>query len=82
MILPHVLDQFPWSARISERGLGPRPLLKHRPSAGRLAARIREALGDSGMRERAATLAQALAGRNGAAQAAAILTGVSLEMRG
>ena len=22
MILPHVLDQFPWSARIAERGLG------------------------------------------------------------
>jgi sterol 3beta-glucosyltransferase len=75
VILPHVLDQFPWSARIAERGLGPKPLAQTSSPAGLLAARIREALEDSGMRERAARLARALAGRDGAAQAAAILTG-------
>jgi UDP:flavonoid glycosyltransferase YjiC (YdhE family) len=75
VILPHVLDQFPWSARIVECGLGPRPLLKHRPTANDLVDRIREALGDAKMRERAAEMARALAGRDGAAQAAAILTG-------
>lgn len=75
VILPHVLDQFPWSSRIAERGLGPKPIFKYRPTAGLLAARIREALEDSGMRQRAARLARALAGRDGAAQAAEILTG-------
>ena len=75
VILPHVLDQFPWSARIAERGLGPRPLLKHRPGLGSLVARMLEALENAKMRERAARLARELAGRDGAAQAAAILAG-------
>ena len=75
VILPHVLDQFPWSVRIADRGLGPRPLLKPRPASGALAARMREALGDSGMRERALKLARDLAGRDGAARAAEVLSG-------
>jgi UDP:flavonoid glycosyltransferase YjiC (YdhE family) len=79
VILPHVLDQFPWSARIAERGLGPRPLLKHRPSSGSLVVRIRQALEDSTLRERAAKLGHQLAGRDGASRVAAILTG---ELRG
>jgi UDP:flavonoid glycosyltransferase YjiC (YdhE family) len=73
VILPHVLDQFPWSARIAERGLGPRSLLQHRPSVRSLVARIRQALEDSTMRERAAKLSLELAGRDGAGQVAAIL---------
>jgi len=75
VILPHVLDQFPCSARIAARGLSPRPLFKHRPSVGSLVSSIREALGSAKMREHAARLACELAGRDGAAQAAAILTG-------
>jgi hypothetical protein len=75
VILPHVLDQFPWSARMAERGLGPKPILKHRPSSGILAARIREALADSSMRQRATELARELSGRDGAARAAEILAG-------
>jgi len=75
VILPHVLDQFPWSVRIATRGLGPRPLRKPRPTAGSLAARIREALENTTMQERAARLGRALAGRNGADRVAAILTG-------
>ncbi|HEY5282941.1 MAG TPA: nucleotide disphospho-sugar-binding domain-containing protein, partial [Polyangia bacterium] len=74
VILPHVLDQFPWSARIAERGLGPGPFLKHRPTSGLLAVRIRETLGDVGMRDRALNLARELAGRDGAARAAEMLT--------
>ena len=77
VIVPHVLDQFPWSARVAERGLGPRPLLKHRPSVGSLVDRIREALENATMRERAAKLSRELAGRDGAARVAAILAGDS-----
>jgi len=73
VILPHALDQFPWSARIAERGLGPKPILKHRPTARILADRIRKALGDAGVRGRAVSLARKLAGRDGAAQVAEIL---------
>lgn len=75
VILPHVLDQFPWSARIAERGLGPKPLLSHRPSVGRLVSRIREALEDRTMRAHAAKMGQELAGRDGAERMAEILEG-------
>lgn len=75
VILPHVLDQFPWSARIAERGLGPRPFLKHLPATNTLVARMREALENAKMQGRAAKLAHELAGRDGASQAAAILAG-------
>jgi UDP:flavonoid glycosyltransferase YjiC (YdhE family) len=75
VILPHVLDQFPWSARIAERGLGPKPLLKHRPSTRSLVVRIREALENTTMRERATRLGRELAGRDGADRMAAILAG-------
>jgi vancomycin aglycone glucosyltransferase len=75
VILPHVLDQFPWSARIAERGLGPRPFLKHRASVGGLVARIREALENTTIRERAAKVGRDIAGRDGADRAAAILVG-------
>jgi hypothetical protein len=40
-----------------------------------LGARIRQALEDPGMRERATKLAQKLAGRDGVEQAAAMLSG-------
>jgi vancomycin aglycone glucosyltransferase len=74
VIVPHVLDQFPWAARMHKRGLGPRPLYKTRLTTRALGARIRQALEDPGMRERATKLAQKLAGRDGAEQAAAMLT--------
>jgi UDP:flavonoid glycosyltransferase YjiC (YdhE family) len=75
VILPHVLDQFPWSARIAARGLGPAPLLKQRPSTGSLVDRIREALANTTLRARATQLGRELAGRDGADRMAAILTG-------
>lgn len=75
VILPHVLDQFPWSVRIAERGLGPRPLRKPRPSTDSLVARIREALQNTTMQERAARLGHDLAGRDGADRVATILAG-------
>ncbi|HEY5285032.1 MAG TPA: glycosyltransferase, partial [Polyangia bacterium] len=75
VILPHVLDQFPWSVRIAERGLGPRPLHKPRPSTGSLVAHIREALENTNMQARAARLGRDLAGRDGADRVATILAG-------
>ena len=75
VILPHVLDQFPWSVRIADRGLGPQPLLRHRPSTGSLVARIREALENTTMRERATRLGRDLVARDGADRVAAILAG-------
>lgn len=75
VILPHVLDQFPWSARIAARGLGPRPFLSHRPGVGPLVSRIREVLENGTMQARAANLGQELSGRDGADRMAEILEG-------
>ena len=74
VIVPHLLDQFPWSARLERRGLAPRPLRRWRWSSQTLAARLREALDSEAMRTAAAQMAHALAGRDGAEQAAAILS--------
>jgi UDP:flavonoid glycosyltransferase YjiC (YdhE family) len=74
VILPHLLDQFPWSARLARRGLAPRPLFRRNLTSKALALRIRQALEDPAMRAAAAQLARALAGRDGAEQAAAILS--------
>lgn len=73
IILPHVLDQFPAAARLARRGLSPPPLLRAKLTGEALASRIRTALGDAAMRDRAAGLAQRLAGRDGAEAAAELL---------
>lgn len=73
VILPHVLDQFHWGRRLAARGLAPPPLHRRRLTCRALAARIRRALEDTAMRERASNLAHVLAARNGAEAAAEIL---------
>jgi UDP:flavonoid glycosyltransferase YjiC (YdhE family) len=75
VIVPHLLDQFPWSARLQRRGLAPRPLLRQSLSDAALAGRIRAALDSPALRRAAAEMAEALASRDGAEQAAAILCG-------
>jgi len=74
VIVPHLLDQFPWSTRLARRGLAPEPLFRRDLTSQALAARIRTALDDPTMRERAASLARTLVGRDGAEAAAEILT--------
>jgi vancomycin aglycone glucosyltransferase len=74
VIVPHLLDQFPWAARLAKRGLAPPPLHRKALTSKALSARIRQALEDATMRERAAGLAKRLAGRDGAAAAADLLT--------
>ena len=73
VLLPHMLDQFPWAARLARRGLAPGPLFRAHLSSKALAARMRQALDDTAMRQRAAALAGVLAGRHGAGVAAELL---------
>jgi vancomycin aglycone glucosyltransferase len=74
VIVPLVLDQFPWAHRLAQRGLAPRPLYRRGLTSKALASRIRQALDDAAMRARAGDLASAFAGRDGADAAAGILT--------
>jgi vancomycin aglycone glucosyltransferase len=75
VIVPHVLDQFPFAHRLYRRGLAAKPLWKARIGSRALIARIGAALDDTGMRERAAAVGRALRGRDGVEQAVEILTG-------
>jgi UDP:flavonoid glycosyltransferase YjiC (YdhE family) len=74
VILPHVLDQYHWARRLAARGLAPSPLHLRRLTSQALASRIRQALDDKAMRERATDLARVLSVRDGAEVAAEILT--------
>jgi len=74
VILPHLLDQFPWAARLARRSLAPRPLFRRNLTSKSLAQRIRQAMKDVVMREAAAKMARALADHDGANRAAALLS--------
>ncbi len=56
IVVPHIIDQFYWGQRVFELGAGPKFIPRGRLKAQALAAAIRQAVGDSGLRERAAEL--------------------------
>jgi UDP:flavonoid glycosyltransferase YjiC (YdhE family) len=74
LIVPHLLDQYYWGRLIAKRGIGPPPLPVNRLSAGKLAMAIRRMVSSPAMRSRARSLAGPLQGRNGAREAARIIT--------
>jgi vancomycin aglycone glucosyltransferase len=74
VVVPHILDQFPWAARLERRGLSPPPLARQNLTSRSLAERIRQALEDQAMRAAAAALGRTLANRDGAEQAAELLS--------
>jgi sterol 3beta-glucosyltransferase len=77
VVLPYILDQFYWAHRVERLGLGPRGLPMALVNADVLTDRIATALGDTSIREAAATLAPAVASRNGVGRAADTLEALS-----
>jgi sterol 3beta-glucosyltransferase len=73
VVCPFVADQPFWGARVHALGAGPAPIPQRRLSAEALAGAIRVAVGDDGMRERAAALGAAIRGEDGVAAAVALL---------
>ncbi|PDW01014.1 hypothetical protein A9Q02_21300 [Candidatus Chloroploca asiatica] len=73
IICPYVADQPFWGRVVAERGLGPPPIPQHRFTAERLAAAIRVAVSDQGMRERAAALGVQIRAEDGVGPAVALL---------
>jgi vancomycin aglycone glucosyltransferase len=65
VVLPHVLDQFYWAARVERLGLGPRPLPLGLVTADVLTERLDRALNDPGIGGRAKAFAPVIASRNG-----------------
>lgn len=69
VIVPFVLDQPFWGARVRAMGLGPAPIPQKRLTAGRLAAAIRQAVEDDEMRQRARACGQAIRAEDGVGSA-------------
>ena len=74
LIVPHLLDQYYWGRLIVKRGIGPPPLPVNRLSVSKLADAIRQMVNSSTMRSRARALASPLQRRDGAQEAARIVT--------
>ena len=72
--VPFFADQFFWGARTARLGVGPDPIPVRRLESGRLAAAIRVAAGDPGMRDRAAAAGARLAREDGVGTAAGAIT--------
>jgi vancomycin aglycone glucosyltransferase len=74
LIVPHILDQYYWGRLIVKRGIGPPPLPVNRLSVEKLARAIHQMVNSSTMRSRAQVLAGPLQRRNGAKEAARLIT--------
>jgi len=73
IIVPFILDQPFWGARVKAMGLGPAPIPHKRLTADRLAYAIRIAVKDTEMRGQAASVGTAIRAEDGAAHAVKII---------
>lgn len=73
VVCPSIGDQPFWARRMHALGVAPPPLPAARLTAAGLAAAIRKAGTDAGMRDRAAALAAAVTAEDGAAAAVSVL---------
>ena len=71
VVVPFFLDQFYWGRRVFELGVGPKPILRKHLRADSLAAALRQATVDQGMRNRAVALSQRIRAEHGVARAIA-----------
>lgn len=73
LIVPHFGDQYYWGRRIAELGVGPKPIVRKKLTAERLATALSTMLHDSGMRERASSLGAKITAEDGVNQAVQII---------
>lgn len=73
IIVPFVLDQSFWGARIKAMGLGPAPIPRKKLTAERLAGAIKIAVTNSGMKQRAQSCGETIRAENGIDSAVKII---------
>ncbi len=73
VIVPFVLDQPFWGARVKALGLGPDPLPQKKLTAERLAEAIRIAVTDADMKQRAHSCGEAIRAEDGIGRAVKII---------
>jgi sterol 3beta-glucosyltransferase len=69
IVVPYFSDQPFWGQRVAALGVGPPPIPRQSLTAGHLAAAIQLAVGDPGIRARAAALGEKIRAENGVARA-------------
>jgi sterol 3beta-glucosyltransferase/vancomycin aglycone glucosyltransferase len=72
IVVPHVSDQFAWSAELRRLGVAPAPLRRTKWNANALAGRIREVVGNPRMKAAALAIQKRMASDDGPATAAAM----------
>jgi UDP:flavonoid glycosyltransferase YjiC (YdhE family) len=80
--VPHVSDQFAWSDELQRLGVAPKPLRRTRLSADALASRIREVIGNAGMKQAAMSIRETMKGDNGPETAADLIEGAMSKAHG
>lgn len=73
VIVPFILDQFFWGARVKALGVGPDPIPRKKLTAGRLAQAIRAAVTDPEMRRRARACGEAVRAQDGVGEAVQVV---------
>lgn len=73
IVVPFFADQFFWGWRVSELGVGPQAIPRKKLTAERLAAAIKEAVGNNDMRRRAADIGERIRSENGIANAVTVI---------
>lgn len=81
LVCPFGLDQPFWGARVHALGVGPAPLPQRRLEAGALARALADLVGNPRYRERAAAVADAIAGEGGVAAAVVAIERIVSEAR-
>ena len=73
LVIPHFADQPFWGWRVQKLGVGPKPIPRPQLGARKLAEAIREMATDTGMRDRAARLGEAIRAEDGIGQAIGVI---------
>ena len=73
MLCPFFGDQPFWARRVVQLGVGPAPVPQRRLDVVQLAHALSEAVGDAGIRARAAAVGERMAQEDGVATAVAML---------
>ena len=78
LCVPFLFDQFYWGRRVHSLGVGPKPIPHKELTAERLARTLDIALGDTGMRKRAAELGERIRAEDGVGRAVEVIDGYVL----
>lgn len=76
ILVPHLGDQSFWAERVSELGVGPRPIPRRKLTAERLAAAITAATTDQSMQARAAALGERIRAEDGVGRTIEVIEAV------